>query len=93
MSKIKIRDIDNDAFVKKAENKKLILRALTDKKFREQLKSNPEKIFDVKGGGINRYEISTILNTVNLIESRLHSAADEVLCCDFMKTDYFKISR
>ena len=83
MPKIKINDLTEE---RHKENKKLIIRALTDKTFRKKLETNPEKALNVTGGGgfshlrYYRREASSILSSVRRMEANIHFLADELLC-------------
>lgn len=63
-------------------HKKLILRALTDASFRKLLKENPEEalnLAEIKGGKV---AVNDILGTVDLIDDRISSIGDKLLCVD-----------
>lgn len=63
-------------------HKKLILRALTDANFRKLLKENPEEalnLAEIKGGKV---AVNEILGTVELIDDRISSISDKLLCVD-----------
>jgi hypothetical protein len=63
-------------------HKKLILRALTDAKFRKLLKEHPEEalnLAEIKGGKV---AINDILGTLDLIDDRIYSIGDKLLCVD-----------
>lgn len=67
---------------KREINRKLVLRALTDPKFRELLATEPEKALGIEVTDLNRDEIRFILATVNGVEYQISSLADELLCAN-----------
>ena len=64
---------------KQKKNRDMILRALTDRKFRKLLEATPEqtigRVTDVK-----QREISLVLATVRGIEAQIKAIGDELLC-------------
>ena len=63
------------------DNRELILRALTDPKFRRALSSDPVRALGMRSlTTLNRKEIDGILAKVRQIESQIASLADELLC-------------
>ncbi len=66
---------------KKTVNKKLVLKALTDPKFRRLLKNNPKKALGVrKITPGQKMEIQLVTAVVKGIESQIASVADNLLC-------------
>lgn len=67
----------------KKRQKELILRALTDPKFRKLLATDPKKALskDVIGPTIQK-EISLVLAAVKGIEAQISHLADELLCAN-----------
>lgn len=66
---------------KKTVNKKLVLRALTDPKFRKLLKDNPKEALDVEKLSVGQQrEIQLILALIKGIDSQIASVADNLLC-------------
>ena len=62
-------------------NKELILRALTEPKFRKLLQSDPEQALGVKKiTAVQRKEIALVLATVKGIDQQIGHMADELLC-------------
>ena len=62
-------------------NKKLIVKALTDPKFRRLLVANPRKALGVaRLSAVNKREIELVVKTVRGIESQISSMADYLLC-------------
>ena len=65
----------------KSVNKKLIIKALTDPKFRRMLVANPSKALGVtRLSAVNKREIQLVVRTVRGIESQISSMADYLLC-------------
>lgn len=68
---------------KRKVNKELVLRALTNPKFRRLLATNPKKALGVsKLSPTNRVEIQLALATVKGIDYQISSLADELLCAN-----------
>jgi hypothetical protein len=65
---------------KKRQNRELILKALTDPKFRRELKAAPERVMRKRGTRVNRAEIALVLAAVKGIEAQIRGLADELLC-------------
>jgi hypothetical protein len=65
-----------------ANNKDLILRALTDPGFRKLLTDNPEKALAARITPKNQKEIRSVLDLVNKLESQIGRLADELLCAN-----------
>jgi hypothetical protein len=62
-------------------NKELVVRALTDPKFRKQLKKDPAAALGVKKlGDIQAREVRLILAIVKGIDTQIAGLADELLC-------------
>jgi hypothetical protein len=62
-------------------NKKLIVKALTDPRFRRMLVTNPQKALGVtRLSAVNKREIELVVKTVRGIESQISSMADYLLC-------------
>lgn len=67
--------------VDKKTRRQLILKALTDPKFRKQLDSDPLAALGRKRlSDVQRKEIAMILATVKGIESQVNIMADNLLC-------------
>lgn len=65
------------------KNKELIIKALVDPKFRQELKENPIRALGVKSlTEINKKEINFVFATVKGIESMITRMADELLCAN-----------
>jgi len=63
------------------KNKELIIKALVDPKFRQELKESPAKVLGVKSlTEINKNEIKFVFATVKSIESMINLMADTLLC-------------
>jgi len=68
---------------KKAKNRKLVLKALTDPEFREALMEAPEEILERKElTELNRTELRFIQAAVRSIECQVGALADELLCAN-----------
>ena len=65
---------------KKQQNRELILKALTDPKFRRQLQQNPREVMRKRGTRVNQAEITLVLAAVKGIEAQIKGLADELLC-------------
>jgi hypothetical protein len=65
---------------KKSLNRKLVLRALTDPKFRKLLEASPSKAIGRAMTGVDQREVDLLLATVRGIESHIQLVADELLC-------------
>ena len=62
-------------------NKKLVVQALTDPKFRKQLQTNPKAALGIKKlTAENKREIKAVLTAVKGIDSQIGSLADLLLC-------------
>lgn len=67
----------------KEKNKELIIKALVDPKFRQELKENPTRVLKVKSlTEINKKEIEFVFATVKSIESMITRMADTLLCAN-----------
>lgn len=65
----------------KKANKELILKALTDPKFRKQLASNaPAALGKKELNDVQQKEVEMILVTVTSIEAQVNRMADKLLC-------------
>jgi hypothetical protein len=68
---------------KREKNKNMLMKALTDPKFRELLKSSPQKALGLKTiTDKNKQEIAKITQLVSKFESDLASLADQLLCAN-----------
>jgi hypothetical protein len=68
---------------KKRVNKQLIIKALTEPKFRKMLATEPEKAIGMQRLSVeNRTEIRFVLATAKAIESHIAGLADELLCAN-----------
>ena len=66
---------------KREINKELVIRALTDPKFREMLYREPQEPLRLREfTARNREEVARILEMVKGIESQIYTLADELLC-------------
>lgn len=63
-------------------NRDLVLRALTDRKFRKQLADDPKAALGGEVTDIHRREISLVLAAVKGIESQIRAVGDELLCVE-----------
>ena len=67
----------------KTVNRKLVLQALTDPKFRRQLKTNPAKALGIRRiSKIEKKEIDLVLAAVKGIDRQIGNLADELLCAN-----------
>jgi hypothetical protein len=66
---------------KKKVNKQLVIRALTDPEFREELAADPGKALDIpRFSTVNEQEIKFVLAAVQAIEYQITGLADQLLC-------------
>jgi hypothetical protein len=65
---------------KKKQNRELLVRALTDPKFRQLLQRDPKQVLGKAPTAVNQREIDLLLATVRAIESHIRNVADELLC-------------
>lgn len=65
---------------KQKGNRDMILRALTDRKYRKLLEDTPEQALGVKVTDVQQREISLVLATVRGLEAQIKSVGDELLC-------------
>ena len=64
-------------------NRKLVVQALTDPKFRRQLKDNPAKALGKKKlSAVQQKEVKLILAMVKGIDRQVANLADELLCAN-----------
>jgi hypothetical protein len=68
--------------IAKKNQKKLILMALNDEKFKKLLISNPEKALKRKMTSDDKKDIKLIITIVKSIETQITSIADAFLCND-----------
>ena len=69
--------------VKKKVNKQLVIRALTDPKFREMLAADPRKVLGIpRFSNINEQEIKFVLAAVQAIDYQITALADKLLCAN-----------
>lgn len=62
-------------------NRDLILRALTDRKFRKLLEESPQQAIGIaRMTDVNKREVSLVLATVRGLEAQIKSVGDELLC-------------
>lgn len=64
-------------------NRKLVVQALTDAKFRKQLKEAPAKALGIKKlSAVQQREIDIVLAMVKGIDRQIGHLADELLCAN-----------
>ena len=67
----------------KRVNRKLVVQALTDAKFRKQLSADPAKALGRKElTDVEMKEVRLVLATVKGIDKQIGSLADELLCAN-----------
>ncbi len=67
----------------KTVNRKLVLKVLTEPRFRRLLKANPAKALGKKRlSAIERKEVDLVLAVVKGIDRQIGSLADELLCAN-----------
>jgi hypothetical protein len=67
----------------KAKQKQLVLKALTDPKFRKMLQAEPKKALGTRAvSTLNQREIALTLSMVKGIETQISALADELLCAE-----------
>jgi hypothetical protein len=65
---------------KKRMNRDLVLKALTDRKFRKSLEEAPQVALGKKVTDIHLRELSLVLATVKGLEAQIAAIGDELLC-------------
>jgi hypothetical protein len=75
-----IQKPEKPAAQKQKGNREMILRALTDRKYRKLLEDTPERALGVKVTDVQQREISLVLATVRGLEAQIKSVGDELLC-------------
>jgi hypothetical protein len=65
---------------KKRVNRELVLRALTDPRFRKLLQTDPKQVLGKSPTPVNQREVGLVLATVRALESHIRIVADELLC-------------
>lgn len=71
-----------DGARKRRINRELVLKALTDRKFRASLGTDPAKVLGKRPTAAEMREIALVLAAVKGIESQIHNLADELLCAN-----------
>jgi hypothetical protein len=65
----------------KTSQKEMVLKALTDPKFRKMLQAEPEKLLNKRTIDVaTQKEIAVTLSLVKGIEAQISAVADELLC-------------
>lgn len=68
---------------KAKKNREIILKALTDPKFRKALEEDPAKTLNMREfTDVNKQEIRLVLAAVRGINTLISAAADQILCMD-----------
>lgn len=65
---------------KKRNNRELVLRALTDRKFRKLLEEAPREVLRKEVSNVHERELALVLATVKGIEAQIRLVGDELLC-------------
>lgn len=69
------------ASARRKANRELVLRALTDPKFRRQLEKNPRKALGKpRLTTVQKREVDLVLASVRGIQSQMNNMADKLLC-------------
>lgn len=64
-------------------NRQLVVQALTDPKFRKQLKADPARALGVKRlSAVKQKEVELVLAMVRGIDRQIANLADELLCAN-----------
>jgi hypothetical protein len=63
-------------------NRDMILRALTDRKYRKLLEEKPEEALGARVSDVQRREVSLVLATVRGLEAQIKAVGDELLCLE-----------
>jgi hypothetical protein len=63
-------------------NRDMILRALTDRKYRKTLEASPQEALGARVTDINQREIDLVLATVRGLEAQIKAVGDELLCLE-----------
>lgn len=67
---------------KRRVNRQLVLKALTDRKFRLMLERQPEKALRKKLTAVAKQEVALVLATVKGIETQIRALGDKLLCAN-----------
>jgi hypothetical protein len=65
---------------KQRGNRDLVLRALTDRRFRKLLENDPSQALGKRASEVNEREVRLLLATVRGLEAQIKSVGDELLC-------------
>ena len=65
---------------KQKGNRDLVLRALTDRRFRKLLEEDPARALGKAPTDINQREVRLVLATIRGLEAQIKSVGDELLC-------------
>jgi hypothetical protein len=63
-------------------NRDMILRALTDRKYRKLLEEKPEEALGARVSDIQQREVSLVLATIRGLEAQIKAVGDELLCLE-----------
>jgi predicted house-cleaning noncanonical NTP pyrophosphatase (MazG superfamily) len=67
---------------KQKGNRDMILRALTDRKYRKMLEEKPTEALGARVSDVNLREVSLVLATVRGLEAQIKAIGDELLCLE-----------
>lgn len=65
---------------KQKGNRDLVLRALTDRRFRKLLGEDPARALGKAPTDVNQREVRLVLATIRGLEAQIKSVGDELLC-------------
>lgn len=84
----KTRQTKSDRATSVKVNKELILKSITDPRFRKELESNPEKALGVKQlSDIQKRELDLVVASIKGIETQMDHIADRLLCVCAVSSD------
>lgn len=67
---------------KQKGNRDMILRALTDRKYRKMLEEKPAEALGARVTDVNQREVSLVLAAVRGLEAQIKAIGDELLCLE-----------
>lgn len=75
-----VQKSEKPSATKQKGNRDMILRALTDKKYRKMLEEKPQEALGARVTDVKMREISLVLATVRGLEAQIKAIGDELLC-------------
>ena len=77
-----VQKSEKPSATKQKGNRDMILRALTDRKYRKLLEDTPDRALGARVTDVQKREISLVLATVRGLESQIKAVGDELLCLE-----------